>query len=276
MCAQRPSGWRDQLGVDGRSRPAEAGGSRPGHDGGASSGCGQAFAKRATTPGCPRGCPRVPEGVPQATASRVRAGGTDWGAWPPGRGPAMTVRAGAAVGTSPIGEAPPPLLGCVALASGANRSELCREFGIIRPSRGGESSRCGCMHGTLQVTSLTRKAMGGAEEGQGSAPGPRRGLCPLDPHQRRSLWDPSILVGGRKGDWGRLGCRPSHRRPADAKGGNPAGPLPPSSPQPTGGFQGLRPWRGSKGQSPLVGVRGRSPWPSSAPRIAVVRRVAWT
>ena len=56
VCAQRPSGWRDQLGVDGGSLPRRRPGSRPGHDGGASSGCGQAFAKRATTLGCPRVC----------------------------------------------------------------------------------------------------------------------------------------------------------------------------------------------------------------------------
>src|SRR5580700_10238028 len=47
----------------------------------------------------------------------------------------------------------------------------------------GKDIRVGCMHGTLQVTSLTRKAMGEADEGQGSAPGPRaRGFA---------LWPPT-------------------------------------------------------------------------------------
>src|SRR5580704_3813880 len=33
------------------------------------------------------------------------------------------------------------------------------------------------------------------KEGQGAALKPARGPCPLDPHQRRSLWDGAIRVG---------------------------------------------------------------------------------
>src|SRR5208282_5727917 len=43
---------------------------------------------------------------------------------------------------------------------------------------------------------------GEPKQGQGSALKPARGPCPLDPHQRRSLWDPSILFGGEGGGLG--------------------------------------------------------------------------
>ena len=61
-------------------------------------------------------------------------------------------------------------------------------------------------------------------QGQGSALKPAWGLCPQDPQQRRSL------------------CNPSESE----------------------GFQGLGPWRESRGQRPLVGSRGEAP--ASRPR----------
>jgi len=94
------------------------------------------------------------------------------------------------------------------------------------------------------------------KEGQGAALKPARGRCPLDPRQRRGLWTPSILIEARQGGLGQPGLPRSHRPTAGVNAAAQAGPVPPAVPQSSEGFQGLRPWRESRGQRPLAGSRG--------------------
>src|SRR5208282_578702 len=113
-----------------------------------------------------------------------------------------------------------------------------------------------------------------SRQGQGSALKPARGLCPLDPHQRRSLWDPSILFGAREG-----GPWPASAAAiAPATAGREAGPGPPSrAPNTTEGFQGPLPLAGVQRAAPSGGVRGKAPaflWFTRLPRGPGARDVA--
>src|SRR5208282_6638746 len=124
------------------------------------------------------------------------------------------------------------------------------------------------------------RPIGWAKQGQGSALKPARGLCPLDPHQRRSLWDPSILFGAREGGAGPAWAVAIAPAVAGAMAAAQASLAPPSrAPNTTEGFQGPLPLAGIQGAAPLGGVQGRSPWPSfrrldvpaSAPRRLLAR-----
>ena len=70
------------------------------------------------------------------------------------------------------------------------------------------------------------------KQGQGSALKPARGLCPLDPHQRRSLWNPSIGSGEREGGPGSAWAAGHHAggRRCDGQPPRPTPVPPPSHP----------------------------------------------
>ena len=89
---------------------------------------------------------------------------------------------------------------------------------------------------------------------------PAEGFPPWTPTKGGAFWDPSILVGVRKGGEGRLGCRlRSGDQPVRRAAARPA-PLPLPHPNQRAGSKGSALGGGSKGQSPpLAGVRGRSP-----------------
>src|SRR5208282_3737711 len=103
------------------------------------------------------------------------------------------------------------------------------------------------------------RPIGWAKQGQGSALKPARGLCPLDPHQRRSLWDPSILFGAREGGAGPAWAVAIAPAVAGAMATAQAGPAPPSrAPNTTEGFQGPLPLAGVQRAAPSGGVRGEA------------------
>ena len=105
-------------------------------------------------------------------------------------------------------------------------------------------------------------AIGRREQGQGAALKPARGLCPLDPHQRRRPLE-SIHFGCGEGgavrDWpGPPGS--SRRLPALSR---PPRPIPhcPSLTATKEWVPRAPPLVGIQGAEPLGGVQGQSPWP---------------
>ena len=106
---------------------------------------------------------------------------------------------------------------------------------------------------------------GKQREGQGSALDPPGGFAPWTPSKGRAFAiHPFGMVGREGGPRRGVRARPAMAGPARApRHGPPSRPTIPSE-----GFQGLRPWRESRGQRPLVGVQGQSPWPSLAHWVA--------
>ncbi len=94
----------------------------------------------------------------------------------------------------------------------------------------------------------------------GLRPETRQGaLPPWTPHQRRSLWDPSILFGARVGGLGRAGQPPSRGPIGPREGGCPARPSPPTRAPNNGRVPRAPPLAGIQGAAPLGGVRGKAP-----------------
>jgi ceramide glucosyltransferase len=98
----------------------------------------------------------------------------------------------------------------------------------------------------------------GAQEERGSAPDPAKGLCPLDPRQGRSPWNPLVWFG----DGGMAGA--ASGVPAIA-GAPLAAPAIPPSPNQVDWIPKAPPLPGIQGAEPLGGVRGGAP-PSSRPK----------
>ena len=128
------------------------------------------------------------------------------------------------------------------------------------PRRGGAGKQ-GLRAGQSRERSKAR-ALPPACAGAGS--GPAKGLCPLDPRQGRSPWNPLLERLDGRGDVGRCECCPTEDR---RSGSTHDGPRPPSRPtSPTNGLLRLRLSWGSGGNAP-GGVQGRSPGLASFMRL---------
>ena len=113
------------------------------------------------------------------------------------------------------------------------------------PEKAGEG-RCPCP----AQSSERSKARLCPETRQGALP-------PWTPSKGRAFAIHPFGAVGREGG-GVSGSVPDRHWPVAARNRSrrPSRPTAPSE-----GFQGLRPWRESRGQRPLVGLQGQSPWP---------------